>query len=447
MKKLLLIVILGTVCTLGKAQWMPQYTHFTSDGVGISYMDAVDANNVWALGYDGISPFQYLKDFVRTTDGGNHWTPGVIPGYAIYGMSMICAIDGLTAWVPLYDTVNNGGVLLKTSDGGATWVPKNTAAFAAPDGFPNVVHFFSASEGFCMGDPNGGYFEIYTTTDGGDTWTRVPSANIPNELSQEWGIIGYYSVVGDNIWFGTNKSRVYRSTDKGHTWAVSTVVNSATYIDVDFINAMHGIAHDRGSTSTGAMYETFDGGATWNLMTVTGPHYTYDFSWVPGTANTCVSTSVYQTAPGMSFSVNGGHTWTDFNGTTGVQIMATDWVDPSTGWAGAYYMTTDTLTYPGMYKYAGDPLQVLQIDPKDGGMVIYPNPGNGTFTLTLVGFENKEVTVNIYNSLGQCVHSQLALQDLVSYNETLDLSALPMGSYIAVIQNGTKILTEKLIIR
>ncbi|MHC1708063.1 MAG: T9SS type A sorting domain-containing protein [Bacteroidales bacterium] len=447
MKKLLLISVFFMAGLLVKAQWVPQTTNFSADGVGISYMDAVDANIVWAMGYDGISPFQYLKDFVRTTNGGTTWTPGVISGYATYGVSMLHAIDGLTAWAPLYDTVNNGGVLLKTTDGGATWVTKNTAAFPAPNGFPNVVHFFNATEGFCMGDPLGGYYEIYTTNDAGETWTRIPSASIPAPLSQEWGVIGYYSAVGDNVWFGTNKSRVFRSNDKGHTWAVSTVTSPATFIDVDFHTATHGIAHDRGANSTGAMYETLDGGVTWNLITVTGPHYTYDFSWIPGTFNACVSTSVYQTAPGMSFSVDGGHTWTDFNGTTGVQLMATDWVSPETGWVGGYYMSTDPVSFPGMYKYAGDPLEVLQIDPEQGGMVIYPNPGNGNFTLTLIGFENQEVTVSVYNTLGQCVYSDILNQNLVSYNEKLDLSALLTGTYIAVIQSGTKLFKEKLVIR
>lgn len=447
MKKLLFILAFITVSLGTRAQWIPQVTHFPLDDVGISNMDAVDANTVWATGYDGNSPFEYLKNIVRTTDGGTNWIPGIISGYPTYAISMIKGIDGLTAWAPLFDTVNNGGVLLKTTDGGVTWVQKNTGAFLAPDGFPNVVHFFNANEGFCMGDPTSGYFEIYTTSNGGDTWTRVTSANIPTPLNQEWGVVGYYSAVGDNVWFGTNKSRVYRSTDKGHTWAVSTVVSPATFIDVDFHTATHGIAEDRGANSTGAIYETFDGGVTWSLINSNGPYYTYGFSWIPGTPNACVSTSVYQTGPGMSYSVNGGHTWTDFNGTTGVQLMATAWVGPAIGWVGAYYSSADTSVYPGMYKYAGDPLSVLQIDPQEGGMAIYPNPGNGNFTLTLVGFENKEVTINVYNSIGQQVYTDHVTQNLVTYNQPLDLHNLPAGTYIAVVQSDTKAMNKKLIIR
>ncbi len=55
-----------------------------------------------------------------------------------------------------------------------------------------------------MGDPIGGYFEIYTTVDGGVTWTRVPQADIPIPYRGEWGVVGYYDVIGDTIWFGTN---------------------------------------------------------------------------------------------------------------------------------------------------------------------------------------------------------------------------------------------------
>lgn len=448
MKKLLLFLFILLAGFTSRAQWITQVTHFPIDAVGIHYMHAVDENVVWAMGYDGLGPFEYLKNFTRTTDGGNTWQAGIIPGYAIYGVAMVYGIDGLTAWVPIYDTVSNGGKLLKTTDGGVTWTEKNTTAFAAPDGFPDIVHFFNATDGICIGDPNGGYFEIYTTTDGGDTWIRTPQANIPAQLSSEWGVIGYYAAIGDNIWFGTNKSRVYKTTDKRLTWTVSTVVTGATFIDVDFINANHGIAHDRGANSTGAMYETLDGGTTWTPIAISGPHYTYDFSWVPGTTQACISTAVTSAASGVSFSLDGGHSWTDFNGTANAyQFMATDWVNPTTGWVGGYYRPQDTVSFPGMFKYNGDPVGVFQIDPKEGGISIYPNPGNGQFNLVVVGFENKDVAVNIFNALGQNVYTGQLRQNLISYNQPIDLSGLARGTYMAVVNCGKKVMNKKLVIR
>ncbi|HSA43312.1 MAG TPA: T9SS type A sorting domain-containing protein [Bacteroidales bacterium] len=445
MKKLLFLIVFVLAGTMLHAQWIPQVTGFPLPSVGINYISAVDANVVWALGYDGSGGTAELQVFTRTNNGGTTWTAGSIPGYSTYGTAMINALDYNTAWVPLFGP-NGGGVLMKTSDGGATWVQKNTGAFPAPDGFPNVVHFFNANDGFCMGDATGGYFEIYTTTDGGETWTRVPSANIPAPLSGEWGIVGYYSVVGDNVWFGTQKSRVYKSTDKGLTWTVSSLGVAATYIDVAFLTATHGIAIDRGQNAT-ALYETMDGGTTWTLIPYSGPYYTNDFAWVPGTTNTCVCTGAATNMSGCSYSYDGGHTWTEFNGTNGVQFLETEWVNTQTGWAGDFTDATTPSTLGGMYKYNGNLTEILAIDPKEGGISIYPNPGNGNFNFAIAGFQSQDVQINIYNMVGQKVFNTTTNQNLISYNQQIDLSTLGQGSYIAEIQAGNKIFKEKLVIR
>lgn len=448
MKKIFtLIIVLTAVAFSLKAQWMPQVTGFSQPSVGINYISAVDQNVLWATGYDGSGGGANLQVFTRTNNGGDTWTAGEIPGYSAYGVSMISAIDYNTAWVPLYTENAMGGVLVKTTDGGATWTVQTTAAFSAPDGFPNVVHFWNANDGFCMGDPNGGYFEIYTTTDGGTTWVRTPQANIPAQLSGEWGVVGYYSVVGDNVWFGTNKGRVYKSTDKGLTWAVYATGFAATvFTDVRFLDANHGIALDRGQNTTGAKRETFDGGATWALINQTGTVYKEGFSWVPGLANTCVATGSDQALPGVAYSIDGAHSWTEFNGTAGTQFLFTKWVDNSHGWAGDFTDAVTPSTLGGMYKYNGILTDILNVDPKQGDVKIYPNPSNGEFTFAIIGFEGKDVELSIYNAVGQKVYNKLSNESLVSYNQVVDLTQLGAGIYVAEVQCGKKLIQQKLIV-
>ncbi len=429
------------------AQWVPQATGFSLPSVGVNYISAVDQNVLWAVGYDGSGTAAEIQMVTRTNNGGDLWTAAEIPGYSAYGVAMICAIDYNTAWVPVFTSNAQGGAILKTTDGGATWTAQTTAAFTAPDGFPNVVHFWNANEGFCMGDPNGGYFEIYTTTDGGTTWVRVPQANVPAMLSGEFGVVGYYSVVGDNVWFGTNKGRVFKSSDKGLTWvAYATGFSTSTYVDVRFLDANHGIAIDRGQTSTGAKRETFDGGATWSLITQTGTVYTGGFSWVPGLANTCVSSGAATGLSGIAYSIDGAHNWTDFNGTSGIQFLFTQWVDNSHGWAGDFTDAVTPSTLGGMYKYNGVLTDILNVDPKQGDVKIYPNPSNGQFTFAVIGFEGKDVNVNIYNAVGQKVYSHTSNESLVSYNHVVDLTQFGTGVYVAEVQCGKKLIQQKLIV-
>jgi len=453
MKKVLFLFVFVLTAFASHAQFVMQSTGFPQASVGISYICAVDQNVLWADGYDGTSSTApKMQVFTRTNDGGATWTAGSIPGYTTYGVSMINAVDYNTAWVPLFGA-SGGGVILKTTDGGTTWTEQPTAAFTAPDGFPNIIHFWNASEGVTMGDPNGGYFEIYTTTDGGDNWIRVPQANIPANLSGEYGTTGYYSVIENTMWYGTNKGRVYKSIDKGLNWTVSTVTSSwsATRVNTNFLDANHGVAQHRGTNSggaaTGDKYETLDGGSTWTLMTQTGPLYTASFAWVPGLPNTMVAAGSADGASGIAYSPDGGYTWTDFDTTAGYQFLFTVWTDNTHGWSGSFTDQTDPANVGGMWKYDQVLTDILNIDPKQGGVKIYPNPSNGNFTCAIIGFESKDVNINIYNAVGQRVYANTVNQSLISYNQYIDLSSLGSGLYIAQIQSGNKVITEKITIR
>jgi photosystem II stability/assembly factor-like uncharacterized protein len=107
----------------------------------------------------------------RTTNGGTNWTVSTITGATGSTGSSISALDANTAWI-----ATTGGIF-KTTDGGLTWVQQLTALPS------NAIHFFDSNNGVCVADPNAGYWAIYTTTNGGTNWTRVPSANIPSPLS------------------------------------------------------------------------------------------------------------------------------------------------------------------------------------------------------------------------------------------------------------------------
>ncbi len=352
MKKHLLFVLL--FCGLffaSQAQWTEQATAFTAASRGIRFISAVDTNIVWATAYDGsTSGAPEIQEFTRTTNGGTTWTPGAISGYSGWGLSMICAVSDLKAWVPAWNPAG-GGTILYTADGGATWTPQSTAVFSAPSGFPNVVHFWDENNGFCMGDPNGGYFEIYTTTDGGTTWTRVPQADIPANLASEWGTVGLYSVVGDYVWFTTGKGRVYKSIDRGYHWTVAATPNTANQLQISMRSINCGIVKMNESPYTS--YQTVDGGSTWTLHSPLGNFYGNDFTYIPGTAASYISVGADLTNAfsGISYSTDDGAIWDNVTGSDTAQFLAVDFVDAKHGWVGAF--NTDATT-GGMYYYHGN---------------------------------------------------------------------------------------------
>jgi len=270
----------------------------------------------------------------------------------------------MNAWIPLWYSTG-GGTILHTADGGVTWTPQTTATFDSPNGFPNVVHFWNVNEGFCMGDPNGGYFEIYTTIDGGTTWTRVPEANIPPNSAQEYGTTGYYDVVGNMVWFTTNKGRIYKSIDKGYHWTASSIPNVTDQMQISFRDINYGIV--RANMSPYNTYFTNDGGDTWQQLFWNGNFYTNDFCYVKGTTNTFISAGADYTNNfmGTSISTDGGFNWNVIPLSDTTQFLTVDFVDVNHGWAGAF--NTDSVA-GGMWKYTGN---LFAQDPCAGLAALY----------------------------------------------------------------------------
>lgn len=430
MKKLFTLIALVAISYTSMAQWLPQASGFTAASRGIKYLHAVDDQVVWATAYDGSTASAVIQEFTRTVNGGELWVPGVVNNATGLEFAMIFGIDANTAYVAMYRmSGSNPQGIYVTNDGGATWTQQVTASFNNPASFPNVVHFFDANNGFAQGDPINGDFELYTTTDGGTNWTLVPGANIPDPLTGEWGVVGYYSAVGDNIWFGTNKGRVYRSSDKGLTWDVSTTSLGATYVDVEFANELHGLAQDKGSASTGTFAETFDGGVTWTNISASGPTLSNDFTYVPGTEMTFVATGAATGATGVAFSYDGGHNWEYFPDTEATQFLATDFVDPETGWAGGFNVSA---TEGGMYKFNGS---LLAPEPPTNLQAIVVNQ---TVTLTWDAPANLASNFLGYTVWRNTVPIATLLTETTYVDENLALGAY---SYMvtAVYENGESV--------
>jgi len=319
--------------------WTKHASGFKTASRGIQYISAVDKRTAWAVAYDGTSSNDNVKEFTRTTDGHN-WTSGTINATGTDGLSaaMISAIDESTAWAALFDGSNGGGKIVKTTDGGENWEHQSTAAFTAPYGFPNVVHFWDANNGWCQGDPNNGYFEFYTTSDGGTTWTRVPQANIPDNLSSEYGTVGYYAVYGDIVWFATNKGRIFKSTDKGYNWdAYQTPLSNASF-ELSFKDANTGIIQKRGEGDNKVQYITTDGGENWTVLNPTGNFYTSSFKYVPG-ENLLISSGSDSETPlmGISYSTDNGATFIDYaDFYKNFQFLSIGAAGPDAIWAGGF---------------------------------------------------------------------------------------------------------------
>lgn len=339
--------------------WIPEASGFTAASRGISYVHAVDSLVVWATATDGSGDGATINEFTRTINGGTSWSPGQVLGGNTYGLGNICGVNGSIAYVVLYNGIaaqNNTCGVYKTINGGTTWTHM-TGALQGATSFADNVWFWNENIGMCHGDVKDGYFEIYTTTNGGTTWTQVPKANIgggANPAAGEGGWTSVIQAVGDStIIFGSNKSKLYISYDRGYNWIISnTGIIPATNGGINkiaFKDNMNGLAAQ--TIVPVVLKETHDGGATW-LTVPSTDLFTNDIAYVEGTENTfvCTGSDFSTPAMGVKYSFDGGHTWAMFEGTELTQYLATDWVNNRNGWAGGFSISA---TEGGMYKFTG----------------------------------------------------------------------------------------------
>jgi len=318
---------------------------------GIKFLDAVDANVVWTIGYDAAAPRRNYNWYSRSINGGTNFSGGnVYNDTNTYVISNMEGVDANTAWVCAFMKGSQSmGAIHRTTNGGTNWVNMTaTGMYANASSFANVVSFFTPSVGITMGDPINNEYEIWRTTDGGLSWTQVPGANIDNPLSAgEYGIVDlYYRLGSNNLWFGTNQGRMYRTTNAGLTWSASVVgPTSSTLTEIAFSSANNGVCtlFNNGALE---LWNTFDGGATWTQVTNVSPNFgRNDISGVPGTG---ALVSVDNGNMIVSSSIDNGVTWTDW-GSTGIGYVTVDFVSATAGWAGGY----DFSTFSNLWKYSG----------------------------------------------------------------------------------------------
>jgi subtilisin family serine protease/photosystem II stability/assembly factor-like uncharacterized protein len=188
------------------------------------------------------------------------------PNYSIPTQDAVYTIfarDANNAWAGT-GPMSGLAQILRTTNGATTGWQSSSVSSITP--FVNNINFFDASNGIFLGDPLNSAWGVGKTSNGGQNWTKVN--NLPNPLSGETGLNTSAYWVGNNGWFGTTKGRVFRTTDKGQTWKVSTLLNNGIISLLAFKDAMNGIAVYRTTSATDApslAAVTSDGGATWTL--------------------------------------------------------------------------------------------------------------------------------------------------------------------------------------
>jgi photosystem II stability/assembly factor-like uncharacterized protein len=238
--------------TNGGKIWKSQLINFYS---GATYRCVYFLNELFGwVAFTGSSNSKAEGGIFLTTDGGKNWTAKNTSGhyssiffinhdtgwvtsdygsssYGIYkstdgginlikkssiSSSSIYFIDANTGWA-----VGAGGSILKSTDGGESWVNKTSGN----TNNLNCIKFFNSNVGMCVGNAG----TVLLSTDGGESW-----------LSQNVGTTEILKAVGftnsTTIWIAGYNGTIINSTDLGNNWTSYDGVTGNNLTSLSFIN-------------------------------------------------------------------------------------------------------------------------------------------------------------------------------------------------------------------
>ncbi len=423
-----------------------QNSNFPIVSAGIRHLDAVDANVVWATGYNGTGPSANYNWYSTTSNGGTSFTQGdIFPDTNTYVLCNIEGIDMSNAWVAAYKkSTQDQGVIYHTMNAGTTWTNGGTVSMFATAGqsFADFVVFNTPTVGVALGDPVAGEFEIYRTINSGATWTAISGTAIPNPLAGEYGLTDSYTKFGTNdIWFGTNKGRVYHSANGGQTWSVGATAATADIVSLAFRDGMNGLVFGYTGATLG-LYATTNGGASWSAIPLDPNMGKSDICPIPGTT-WYASGGAAPTNTVISYSFDDGVSWNSW-GSIGIQYLKIDFVSNTVGWAGSFSDQV-TVGLGGIYKYSGAPLAVNATNLAPKAIDMYPNPSNGNVIINLMSSKNG-ATINVTDMMGKVVYTE-NVKTVSFENHNLNLQHLAKGIYYVNISQGNDNYSQKIVIQ
>ncbi|MCD4843341.1 MAG: hypothetical protein K8R25_02530 [Methanosarcinales archaeon] len=387
-------------------------------------VDPINTNTIYVSAQITISGTQ--PGLFKSTDGGNTWQT-LTRSYNVYDLT----IDSQNPQI-LYAAAYNQGIY-KTTDGGTTWTSKTPVGTLDSDD-PNCIagEIEYVSIAASPTNPQIVYTkskcrnQVYKTTNGGDTWEKIPSSN-SNIFTGDWDFDNsLFAISSSGITVDpTNSNRVYlgtwyaiwRSDDSGNTWTVKpngleTSAAQATAVNPDSSNELYSCHADIG------LYKSVDSGATWTRIPEVGGN-----CWAIAIDNSTNPITIYvgtgswsgSTTNGKIFkSTDNGKSWSDtINGLTDSRIrsIVIDPTNPSIVYTGhtngrIYKSTNKGSSWSKKSSGLGSS-EVLQIviNPSSPNIVYAVQKNNGIYKSTNGG----DSWSSINNGIGTLSTNDIAL--------------------------------------
>ncbi len=292
----------------------PPYGVYKTTDAGQSWRHVHDLNSSYFFEavIDPIDPHKVHvlldRGVQSSTDGGNTWIYRPFPD-DINGSGTILAdranpgvlyVAARRIMAPPPNFIGSALAILKSTDGGATWAVTTLTSPAAWSARTTCLVQDPADSrilvaGGSTSDATGTFAWLFRTTDGGATWTQIPTPPASYVFS-----LAVDSSISNRILAGTNQG-VFISQDGGSTWA--NVLSSGIIWKVAFDAGGSSVLY---AGTNGQFLKSVDGGANWQ----TGPTGVVE-SKCTGLAVAAPGRLFVSSQAGIRASLDAGSTWQD----------------------------------------------------------------------------------------------------------------------------------------
>jgi len=398
------------------SQWQELNTGVTKK---MNYCRLVSGNITWVCGDSGT--------VLRSTNDGTSWLN--LTGNGIPSNVNLVSIGGLNDNALIVGgNTGTSAVIYMTSNQGASWF----LTFTQPGGTLR-----SLSYKMYIGDPVGGRWSIWKSSNYGITWDSTGWYLTQNASEHSWNN-SYYTDVDDySFSFGTNNNRIYNRNNT--SWSTVNIPFEQNIYSVFWDSRMMGYIGGASlwvTTNSGASWENSGLPGTGNIVSITAQPGFYT-TWVVRADN---------------------HIYT--------KLYVGNWEDSYPSPSGSFTNIRLGVAYTDLYALRSNggisykripqtPLNINQINteiPKTFELSQnYPNPFN---PVTRIKFSIPHVEVAFMRPVQLMVYDALGKEVAVLVNQQLqpgtyeadwDASAYPSGVYYYRLQSGSFTETKKML--
>lgn len=396
----------------GQGYWESTNTPTTQFLRSVCFVDSLYG---WATGDSGV--------ILHTNDGGENWE--IQQSTTTYEISDIFFLNRDLGWASAYNYLSPpfGTVLLKTTNGGATW---NGEQYQQENTFISTILFLDSLNGWMGALPHA----ILHTTDGGFNWQK---AEVDTSTLAFFPVINI-RFLNDQIGYACGGMHdiagvIWQTTNGGEKWYAIDPM----FAPADEIYGLH-IFDDQNVLATGgdpdftygvSMLRTSDGGLSWdyNEPGIQGSAYGLEFR--TATEAWCPLGPVQK----FIYSLDSGNTWTAMDTPESAVIFDISFPDTLHGFAVG--MNGAILKY-----IAPGTVSLSENKNSNVSFILNQNNPNPCYSSTNIEFsipsDNPGYFVfEVINSFGEQLKF-LSVENLDSGNRNIELntSNWPSGLYL-----------------